>query len=93
MATLVTKQLLIVHVYTKFQHSSLKIPEKTPTQIFNVSLYFEERKKEKWMKNRKIRAMTLSLDPTIQSLFYTCKPYLKILACTVPEKTATQIKP
>ena len=42
----------------------LKVHEKTPTQILNVNMLHRERKK-KWMKNRKIRAMILSLNPTI----------------------------
>ena len=43
-------------------------------------------------KNRKIKAMTRTLNPTIQSLIlHVYVPQLKILACTVPEKTVTQI--
>ena len=42
--------------------------------------------------NRKIKAMTLSLNPTIQSLIlHMYVPQMKIRACTVPEKTVTQI--
>ena len=37
-----TIQQLIVHVYTKFQHSSLR---KTPTQILNVNILYRERRK------------------------------------------------
>ena len=44
----------------------IKVPEKTPTQILMLTCYIG--KEEKWMKNRKIRAMILSLNPTIQSL-------------------------
>ena len=50
-----------------FNILALKLPEKTPTQNFNVNMLCRERKK-KWMKNRKIRAMTLSLNSTIQKL-------------------------
>ena len=49
-----------------FNILTLKVPEKTPTQILNVNMLYRE--KEKWTKNRKIKAMTLSLNPTIQSL-------------------------
>ena len=45
-------------------------------------------KERKIDKNRKIKAMTLSLNPTIQSLIlHMYVPHLKILACTVREKT------
>ena len=49
-------------------------------------------KERKMDKNRKIKAMTLSLNPMIQSLIlHMYVPHLKILACTAPEKTVTQI--
>ena len=48
-----------------FQHSSFRNPEKTPTQSFNVACNIG--KDRKMDKNRKIRAMTLSLNK-IQSL-------------------------
>ena len=51
-------------------------------------------KERKIDKNRKIKAMTLSLNPTIQSLIlHMYVPHLKILACTVQEKTVTQVSP
>ena len=50
-----------------FNILALKIPEKSLTQILHVYMLYRERKKN-GLKNRKIRAMTLSLNPTIQSL-------------------------
>ena len=60
-----------------FNILALKLPEKTPTQNFNVNMLCRERKK-KWMKNRKIRAMTLSLNSTIQKLILHMYTILKI---------------
>ena len=69
---------------------ALKIPEKTPTQISMLTCNIG--KERKMDENRKIRAMTLSLNPMIQSLIlHMYISYLKILPCTVPEKTVTQI--
>ena len=45
---------------------ALKVSEKTPTHIFMLTCNIG--KERKMDKNRKIRAMTLSLNPTIQSL-------------------------
>ena len=58
-----TIQQLIVHVYTKFRILALKIPEKTPTQILMLTCNIG--KERKMIIYRKIRAMTLSLNPTI----------------------------
>ena len=40
------------------------------TQCFNSDMQNMERKKGKWRKNRKIRAMSLSLNSMIQSLIF-----------------------
>ena len=44
------------------------------------------------MKNRKIKAMTLSLNPTIQSLILHMYTIFEDSRLPVPEKTVTQIK-
>ena len=49
-----------------FNILALKIPKKTQTQILMLTCNIG--KEWKMDKNRKIRAMTLSLNPTIQSL-------------------------
>ena len=52
-------------MYTKFQHTSLKIPDKTPTHfLMSTCNIGKEGKMDKIEK----KAMTLGLNPTIQSL-------------------------
>ena len=50
-----------------FNILALKVPEKTPTLTF-LMLTCNIEKERKMDKNRKLKAMTLSLNPTIQSL-------------------------
>ena len=55
------------------------------TQIFNVNI--QERERKKMEKNWKNKGM----EPESQS--HICTPRLKIVACTVPAKSMTQISP
>ena len=61
-------QQLIVHGIPSFNILALKIFEKTPTQILMLACNIgKERNMDKY---RKIRAMTLSLNPTISLILH-----------------------
>ena len=64
------------------------LPEKTPAQIFNVNVL---NRKNKLDKNRRIRAMSLSLNPTIKSLILLMFTNVEDPTFNNPEKNVTNL--
>ena len=78
---------LLMHILS-FKIPASIVPEKPLPQMVNGNL-LNRRKKQ--VDNSKIRAMRLSLSPTIQSLIFMLIPTLKSLVFTIPEQTDTNL--